>query len=123
MYPSFGGWSAIGIVAAIAIVAGIVLLVAYAVRRGLVNRDLDGTIATEGTSGSTIEPAADAGPRPAESSRLLGAAGATILAVGLVLGLASAILGWGGSGGAAGCAQSWNGCPQVTPASGASTAP
>ena len=33
-----------GIAAAVAIVAGIVLLVAYAMRRGLVHRELEGTL-------------------------------------------------------------------------------
>jgi hypothetical protein len=123
MNMSFGGWSATGIVAAIAIVAGIVLLIAYAVRRGLVDRDLDGTIAAEGAAGSTVEPGVNPAANPAGSSRLLGAAGATFLGIGLVLGLVSAILGWGGSGGTAGCAQSWNGCPQATPGAQASAPP
>lgn len=123
MNLSFGGWNVTGIAAAIAIVAGVVLLIAYAARRGLVNRDLDGTIATEGASGSTLEPGAGPTVGPAGSSRLLGAAGATVLTVGLVLGLVSAILGWGGSGGTAGCAQSWNGCPQVTPGAQPSAPP
>ena len=114
MNLGFGGWGVTGIAAAIAIVAGIVLLIAYAVRRGLVDRDLDGTIAAEGSAASTVQPGVDRAASPPGSSRLLGATGATILAVGLVLGLVSAILGWGGSGGAAGCAQSWNGCPQAT---------
>ncbi|MEW6225407.1 MAG: hypothetical protein AB1627_12345 [Chloroflexota bacterium] len=116
MSLSFGGWSILGIGAAVAIVAGIVLLVVYASQRGLVNRELDG-----------IDP--EAGPDAvsavrAPASRTLGAAGAVLLVVGLGLGLLSAIGGWGGSGttgtgpgtGPDDCAQSWSGCPQATPA-------
>ena len=128
MNLSFGGWPVTGILAAIAIIVGIVLLVAYAVRRGLVHHDLDGTIET------TAVPTA--GPAPVEGqahgSRVLGVAGASILVVGLALGLVTAVGGWGATtGGGVGdssdqpnsCAQSWNGCPQATPGASGTTAP
>jgi hypothetical protein len=86
-------WSALGILAALAIVVGSILLVAYAIRRGLVHRDLDGTIADEG-SGGTI-PAATGGA--AAPSRAMGMAG---------------VIGPGNP--PTDCAQSWAGCPQAT---------
>jgi hypothetical protein len=128
MNLSFGGWPVTGILAAIAIIAGIVLLVAYAVRRGLVHDDLDGTIET--TAVPTSGPAPVAG-QP-HQSRVLGVAGASILVVGLALGLVTAIGGWGATTGGGvgdssdqpnGCAQSWNGCPQATQGAPASVAP
>jgi len=115
MPMSFGGWSILGVAAAVAIVAGIVLLVVYAMQRGLVHRDLDGTEATE------------AGPEAAPVTRVprgrtLGLTGAVILVVGLALGLLSTLSGWGGATAGSGpgdgsqdCAQSWSGCPQSTP--------
>lgn len=119
MNMDFGGWSATGILAALAIVAGSVLLVVYAVRRGLVNRDLDGTIAAEGPDGTM--PAAAGGA--AAPSRALGVAGVIVLVVGLGLGLIAVATGPGAGGpGATGpgtgptdCAASWAGCPQATP--------
>ncbi len=51
MTLDIGGWNGIGILAALAILAGGILLAVYAVRRGLVQRDLDGTIETEGRRG------------------------------------------------------------------------
>lgn len=115
MPMSFGGWSILGIVAAVAIVAGIVLLIVYAAQRGLVHRELDGVVAAE-EPGLLVPPAA----RPA--SRTLGTIGAVTLAVGLALGLLTAMTGWGTAGGVGGpgvapndCAQSWSGCPQATP--------
>lgn len=117
MTMSFGGWSVLGIAAAVAIVAGIVLLIAYAVERGLVHRELDGTVTADGTAGTLPDPHAHG------SGRTLGVVGAVALAVGLALGLLSAVTGWGGAGfgGLMGpgarpvdCAQSWNGCPQAT---------
>src|SRR5512141_2766948 len=119
MSMSFGGWSVLGIAAAVLIVAGIVLLIAYAVERGLVHRELDGTVASDGATG-TLPDAHVRG-----SGRTLGVVGAVALVVGLLLGLLSAVTGWGGMGTGLGvgpgtgprdCAQSWNGCPQVTPA-------
>ena len=119
MTMSFGGWSILGIAAAVLILAGIVLLIAYAVERGLVHRDLDGTVAAD-SLGSVPTP------RAAGSSggaRTLGLAGAALLVVGLVLGLLTAIGGGGGAGfggtsgpgvGPGDCAQSWAGCPQTT---------
>ncbi len=117
MTLDLGGWNAFGIVAALAIAAGSILLVAYAVRRGLVHRDLDGTIATAGAEG-TAPPAAGS---PAAPSRTLGLAGVTLLVAGIAL----ALVGFAtspadpaatGPGKApADCAQSWDGCPQATP--------
>jgi hypothetical protein len=125
MALTLGGWSVLGIGSAVAIIAGIVLLVLYAVRRGLIHHELDaldsdtvleGGLLTAGRVGNGSAPAA---------SRTLGTAGALLLAVGLALGLAAAVAGWGDSGttgagpGAAplDCAQSWSGCPQATPGS------
>lgn len=114
----FAGWSPFGIAALLAILAGIGLLVAYAVGRGLVDRELAGI--EEPAETGTQAPARPAAP--ARSSRTLGALGATLLVVGLVLGVISAVGSWGtdattgGPGAApADCAQSWNGCPQATP--------
>jgi hypothetical protein len=109
------GWSILGIASAVAIVIGIVLLVVYALQRGLVDRDLDGTDATDGDPNAT--PVA----RPSRG-RTLGATGAVILGVGLGLGLLAALGNWSGAttgagpgGGPEDCAQSWSGCPQATP--------
>jgi hypothetical protein len=119
MPMSFGGWSILGIVAAVAIVAGIVLLIAYAAQRGLVDRELDGVVASESMAGTT--PAT----HDRAAGRMLGVAGAVTLAIGLVLGLLTAVAGWGGTGDLNGsgpgvapadCAQSWSGCPQTTAA-------
>lgn len=119
MSMSFGGWSVLGIAAAVLIVAGIVLLIAYAVERGLVHRELDGTVAAD-TAGPV--PVARV-PGSSGGARTLGLVGAVLLAIGLVLGLLAAITGWGGAGfggmmgpgiGPNDCARSWNGCPQVT---------
>jgi len=118
MPTSLGGWSILGITAGITIIAGIVLLIAYAAQRGLVDRELDGVVAVESTEGAPV-PA-----RRGSHGRTLGMAGATLLGIGLVLGLLTAITGWGtatdlsgaGPGGApVDCAQSWSGCPQATP--------
>ncbi|HYO43633.1 MAG TPA: hypothetical protein VES19_10590 [Candidatus Limnocylindrales bacterium] len=114
----FAGWSPIGIAALIAIAGGIVLLVAYAVGRGLVHRELEG-IDSVGDTGTVAPSAAAAPPR---RSRTLGALGAALLVAGLALGVASAIGSWdtnqatSGPGTAPGdCAQSWEGCPKATP--------
>jgi hypothetical protein len=115
----FAGWSPAGIVALVAIAAGIVLLVAYAVQRGLVHRDLEG-IEAAADPGTEAAPAVTARPR---RSRTLGMAGATLLVVGLALGAIAALGTWttgdattGGPGPApADCAQSWDGCPKATP--------
>jgi hypothetical protein len=96
-------WPLSGVLAAILIVVGILLLVVYAVRRGFVNRDLPDTIATDEVPTSGPAPTSEAAGKP----RTLGALGALILVVGLILGT-----GTGTSG--TDCAQSWNGCPQVT---------
>jgi len=122
MTLNFGGSSAIGLLAALAIVIGSVLLVVYAVRRGLVNRELDGTIEAEGPDGTMPADAdADAGAA-AEPSRALGLAGVIILVAGLALGLVNVVTGPTAGSRATGpgnpptdCAQSWSGCPQVTP--------
>ncbi len=114
----FAGWSPFGIAALLAILSGIGLLVAYAVGRGLVDREL-----------AAIEELAETGTRaparpaaPGRSSRTLGALGAALLVAGLALGVVSASGGWGtsqasgGPGTAPGdCAQSWGGCPKTTP--------
>lgn len=119
MNLTIGGWNALGVLALIAIVAGFVLLIAYAARRGFVNRELDGTIETAEVPFSGPAPRAEAAGQP----RALGVAGAALLVVGLALGLATAVLGWGGGPGTSAgtrsdqpgnCAQSWNGCPQAT---------
>ncbi len=106
-----------GIAAAVAIIAGIVLLVAYAMRRGLVHRELDGTLNRESSPEGVMDPEPAV---PARSSRGFGAVGAALLAVGLVLALISVTTGPGSNGAAVpgastnACAQSWNGCPQAT---------
>jgi hypothetical protein len=117
MTLNFGDWSALGLLAAIAIVIGSILLVAYAVRRGLFNRDLDGTIEAEGPDG-TMPADADA-PAP---SRTLGVAGVIVLLAGVGLGILGVVTGPGGGTSATvpltdpnDCAQTWSGCPQVTP--------
>ena len=114
----FAGWSPIGIAAFLLIAAGIVLLVAYAVGRGLVHRELEG-IEEAAVTGVEATPAP---PAPAKRSRTLGTLGAALLVLGLALGVISATGGWGsgvangGPGVApADCAQSWDGCPQATP--------
>jgi hypothetical protein len=114
----FAGWSPAGIAALLAITAGIVLLVAYAVQRGLVHRELEG-IETAADPGSEEAPAAATPPR---RSRTLGMVGAVLLVVGLGLGAVAALGNWtagdaatGGPGPApADCAQSWEGCPKAT---------
>lgn len=113
------GWSVLGIAAAIAIALGFVLLVVYALRRGLTNSELDGTIAAE-TASETPPPARDR-----ENGRTLGVIGAVVLIAGLGLGILAATTRWGSPDGGMGpgngpvdCAQSWNGCPQGTPARG-----
>ena len=118
MTLNFGDWSITGIVAALGIVAGSILLVVYAVRRGLVNRDLDGTIEAEGPDG-TMPAAAGAA---AEPSRALGVAGVIVLLAGVGLGILGVVTGPGGSTSATApltdpndCAQTWSGCPQTTP--------
>ena len=116
MSTSLEGWSPAGIAAALAIVAGIVLLVAYAVQRGLVHRELEG-IENDESAAPVAAPSRAIAPR---AGRNLGIAGTALLVVGLALGLASAIVGWGGSPAASGapgigpqdCTQGWNGCPQ-----------
>jgi hypothetical protein len=95
------GWSILGVVS-------------YALQRGLVDRELDGTDASGDPDATPIIRA----PR----GRTLGAAGAIVLAVGLGLGLLTALGNWAGAttgigpgGGPENCAQSWIGCPQATP--------
>ncbi len=118
MTLNVGDWSITGIVAALAIVVGSILLVVYAVRRGLVNRELDGTIEAEGPDGTMP---ADAGAAAAPS-RTLGLTGIIVLVAGLALGLVNVVTGPTAESSATGpgipptdCAQSWSGCPQVTP--------
>ena len=118
MNVDFGGWSITGVVAAFAIMVGSILLVVYAVRRGLVDRELDGTFEAEGQDG-TMPAAAGAA---AEPFRALGLAGVIILVAGLALGLVNVVTGPRADSRATGpgnpptdCAQSWSGCPQATP--------
>jgi hypothetical protein len=119
------GWSLSGVAAAILMGAGIILLVAYAFRRGLHHRELDGTDAASqlqaGDSAGTVPGAtASASAHVRDTSRTMGAAGAMILLLGLALGVIAATGGWGtqpaGGPGTApeDCAQTWNGCPQAT---------
>ena len=114
------GWSPAGIASAIAIVAGIVLLILYAVRRGLVVRELDGT---DDAAAAMAADDPTASRRPVARSRAgrpLGALGALLLVVGLALGALTAMGTWGAAttGGGPGqptdCAQGWNGCPATT---------
>ena len=112
----FAGWSPIGITALLTLVAGVALLVVYAVQRGLVHRELEGIEA--GPDAGTQAPAR--APLPARRSRTLGLAGALLLVVGLGLGAAAAVGTWS-AGDASGiglppddCAQSWDGCPKST---------
>jgi hypothetical protein len=112
----FAGWSPIGIAALITLVAGIALLVVYAVQRGFVHRELEGIEA--GPDPGTESPARPS--MPARRSRTLGLLGALLLVVGLGLGAAAAVGTWS-AGGASGaglppddCAQSWDGCPKST---------
>jgi hypothetical protein len=119
------GWSPAGIASAIAIVAGIILLVVYAVRRGLVTRELDGTdeaAAAQAADDPTADAASKA-PRRSNAGRPLGALGAILLVIGLGLGVMVATGNWGATGpsapaGASGqeeCAAGWEGCPKDTP--------
>jgi hypothetical protein len=116
MNLSFGDWPVTGVLAAVAIVVGIVLLVVYAVGRGLVHGDLPGTVETAAVPTDGPVPGAGA----PGGSRVLGTAGAVILVAGLALGLVTAVAGWGARGtsgsssGGTDCAQSWSGCPQNT---------
>ena len=119
MNMTIGGWSAAGVLALIAVVAGVVLLVVYASRRGFVNRAMDGALESDEVPFSGPAPTVEPASRP----RAVGVVGATLLVVGLALGLATAVLGWGtGVASTVGdksnqpgsCAQSWNGCPQPT---------
>ncbi len=120
------GWSPAGIVSLIAIVAGIVLLVVYAVRRGMFGRELDGTD-EEAAAQAADDPTAPRAPAPArrvKAGRPLGILGAVLLVIGLALGIMVATGTWGSGGGTtppAGtsgqddCAAGWEGCPKATP--------
>jgi hypothetical protein len=116
------GWSLIGILAAVAIVAGVVLLVAYAIGGGLVNRELDGTDADADADVGSAETSSRA-PGPAGARRrrrTMGTLGAAVLVLGLAMGTIAALGGWGSSttGGPgvapADCVQGWSGCPATT---------
>jgi hypothetical protein len=119
MSMSLGGWSVLGVASAIAIVVGVVLLIVYAVDRQLDRRELDGVIAEAGATTVTA-------PSPRHGVRLIGVIGGVVLLVGLAAGLLVAMGTWGNplTGGTTApgaapvdCAQSWSGCPQVTPRS------
>jgi hypothetical protein len=117
----FAGWSPIGIAALVAIAGGVVLLVAYAARRGIVDRELEG-IESPADGPADPGPAGPvAPPMTRRPSRGLGVAGALLLVVGLALGVAAATGTWGGDvAGGPGlapqeCAQTWEGCPKATP--------
>lgn len=104
-----------GVLAAVLIVAGIALLVVYAMRRGLVHKDLPDTIATAEVPTSAQAPTGE----PASQPRTLGAVGVLVLIVGLALGAVTAMntgagagAGTGGSG--SDCAAGWAGCPGTT---------
>jgi hypothetical protein len=127
------GWSPAGIVSLVAIVAGIVLLVVYAVRRGMFTRELDGTdeaAAAQAADDPTAAAAAQVPSTPparaarrANAGRPLGILGAILLVIGLGLGVMVATGTWGGGGttppsGTSGqddCAAGWEGCPKATP--------
>lgn len=117
----FTGWSPAGIAALIAIAAGIVLLVAYAVQRGLMHRELEGMDPAD--SPESEPPPERVTPARPRRSRTLGTAGAVLLIAGLALGGIAAVGSWdtgdasaGGPGASpADCARSWDGCPQATP--------
>lgn len=124
--PTIAGWSLLAIVAAIAVVGGILLLAAYALQRGVLRRELHGTDepAMEPQTPAALQ-AGDPDTARTSDQRTLGLAGAVLLAVGLGLGLVGVLTGWGvdessASGGPgqppADCAQTWEGCPQATPA-------
>lgn len=124
--PTIAGLSLLAIAALVAIAAGIVLLAAYALRRGVVHGELPGTVEPEADPRTIGGPPAAvvATARPDGSDRNLGLAGAVLLAVGIGLGLVGAMTGWGiaassttGGPGEAptDCAQTWEGCPQATP--------
>jgi hypothetical protein len=130
MSLTLAGWSPVGVAAAILIVAGIGLLVAWVLRRGVHARELDGmdpqpAVASGAVAGLATAETLPAPSRPKEDgSRTMGLIGATLLVVGLGLGVVSAASGWGsgtastgGPGGASAedCAQTWTGCPQATP--------
>jgi hypothetical protein len=125
------GWSPAGIVSLVAIAAGIVLLVVYAVRRGMFTRELDGTD-EEAARGAADDPTAIGAQataraaqhaRHANAGRPLGILGAGLLVVGLALGIMVATGTWGaggstppsGTSGQQDCAAGWDGCPKATP--------
>jgi hypothetical protein len=110
------GWSPAGVLSLIAIIAGIVLLVVYAVRRGMFARELDGT--DEEAAAQAVQP-----PRRSGAGRPLGILGAILLGIGLALGIMVATGTWGGGGTVPPsgtseqqeCAANWEGCPKATP--------
>lgn len=124
--PTIAGWSLLAIACVVAVVGGVLLLAAYALRRGVVRRELHGTIEAAADSQTMEEPPVAAPPAAgAGRTRNLGMAGALLLAIGLGLGLLGTVTGWGappsseaGNPGQppADCAQTWEGCPQATPA-------
>jgi hypothetical protein len=121
--PTIAGWSLLAIASAVTVVLGVAILVDYALRRGLVHRELDGTTGPE-TDPRTVEPHPGPPGRRAGDVRTEGVIGTLLLLVGLGLGLVTLIGGWSGAGSSVSggpgvaptdCAQSWAGCPQATP--------
>jgi hypothetical protein len=119
------GWSPAGIISLVAIVAGVLLLVVYAVRRGMFSRELDGTdetAAVQAADDPTATPATAPTRRP-NAGRPVGILGAILLVIGLGLGVMVATGTWGGGGstppagtsGQGDCAAGWEGCPKATP--------
>ncbi|MEI7745571.1 MAG: hypothetical protein WCK58_17680 [Chloroflexota bacterium] len=112
----------VGILAAITLVAGTILLVAYVLQRGLVHRALDGTD-DEAAALAAHDPTAPTGtaarrPRRKGSSPT-GGLGVLLLVVGLLL----SFVAFGGNPTATAnpgvqpteCVAGWNGCPATTP--------
>jgi hypothetical protein len=122
MTENAGGWSPAGIASAIAIVAGIVLLMVYARQRGLLGGELDGSD-ENATAMAAEDPTMPRPPRRSTASRPVGTLGAILLVAGLALGTLTALGAWGTNGPAAtgpggqapDCAQTWSGCPKATP--------
>ncbi len=97
MTENAGGWSPAGIASAIAIVAGIVLLMVYARQRGLLGGELDGSD-ENATAMAAEDPTMPRPPRRSTASRPVGTLGAILLVAGLALGTLTALGAWGTNG-------------------------